>query len=101
MSPVTLGPSPRTSVGAGGGPVAPAAASPYGLSGSVRSGDRRWVPAVAGPIRTGTVGVNGGLWCGCGPDVAFDGCSQSGFDGEMGVAGFEEHLETESPAEPA
>jgi aldehyde dehydrogenase (NAD+) len=81
--------------------VALANASPYGLSGSVWSADRgRAVAvAVANRIRTGTVGINGGLWYS--PDVPFGGYKQSGVGREMGVAGFEEYLETKSLAEPA
>jgi len=73
--------------------------SPYGLSGSVWSGDRDRAMAVAARLRTGTVGVNGGVWYS--PDVPFGGYKQSGLGREMGVAGFEEYLETKSIAEPA
>ena len=73
--------------------------SSYGLSGSVYSGDRDRAVGVANRIRTGTVGVNGGLWFS--PDVPFGGYKQSGIGREMGVAGFEEYLETKSIAEPA
>jgi aldehyde dehydrogenase (NAD+) len=79
--------------------VALANDSPYGLSGSVWSGDRDRAMAVAGRLRTGTVGVNGGIWYS--PDVPFGGYKQSGIGREMGVAGFEEYLETKSIAEPA
>jgi len=73
--------------------------SPYGLSGSVWSGDRDRAMAVARGIRTGTVGVNGGVWYS--PDVPFGGYKQSGIGREMGVMGFEEYLETKVVAEPA
>ena len=73
--------------------------SVYGLSGSVWSGDRDRAVAVANRIRTGTVGVNGGIWFS--PDVPFGGYKQSGVGREMGVLGFEEYLETKSIAEPA
>jgi aldehyde dehydrogenase (NAD+) len=79
--------------------VAIANDSPYGLSGSVWSGDRGRAMAVAGRLRTGTVGVNGGVWYS--PDVPFGGYKQSGLGREMGVAGFEEYLETKVVAEPA
>jgi aldehyde dehydrogenase (NAD+) len=79
--------------------VAIANDSPYGLSGSVWSGDRDRALAVAGRLRTGTVGVNGGVWYS--PDVPFGGYKQSGIGREMGVAGFEEYLETKVVAEPA
>ena len=73
--------------------------SPYGLSGSVWSGRRDRAMAVAARLRTGTVGVNGGIWYS--PDVPFGGYKQSGIGREMGVAGFEEYLETKAIAEPA
>jgi aldehyde dehydrogenase (NAD+) len=72
--------------------------SAYGLSGSVWGGRDRAM-AVAARLRTGTVGVNGGVWYS--PDVPFGGYKQSGVGREMGVAGFEEYLETKSIAEPA
>ncbi len=73
--------------------------SAYGLSGSVWSGDRDRAMTVAGRLRTGTVSVNGGVWYS--PDVPFGGYKQSGLGREMGVAGFEEYLETKAIAEPA
>jgi len=79
--------------------VALANDSAYGLSGSVWGGDRERAVAVANRIRTGTVGVNGGLWFS--PDMPFGGYRQSGVGRESGVAGFEEYLETKSLAEPA
>jgi aldehyde dehydrogenase (NAD+) len=79
--------------------VALANDSPYGLSGSVWSGDRDRAMAVASKMRTGTVGVNGGIWYS--PDMPFGGYKQSGVGREMGVAGLEEYLETKSVAEPA
>jgi aldehyde dehydrogenase (NAD+) len=79
--------------------VALANASTYGLSGSVWSADRQRAVDVANRIRTGTIGVNGGLWYS--PDVPFGGYKQSGIGREMGVAGFEEYLQTKSLAEPA
>ena len=79
--------------------VALANASAYGLSGSVWSGDRDRAVGVANRIRTGTIGVNGGIWYS--PDVPFGGYKQSGIGREMGVPGFEEYLQTKSLAEPA
>ena len=55
--------------------------------------------AVARRIRTGTLAVNGGVWFS--PDAPFGGYKQSGVGREMGVAGFEEYLETKTIAEPA
>jgi aldehyde dehydrogenase (NAD+) len=70
--------------------------SPYGLSGAVQSADpdRAW--AVAERVRTGTMGVNGGLWYGA--EVPFGGYKASGIGREMGRAGFEEYLEIKSIA---
>ncbi len=73
--------------------------SPYGLSGSVDSGSLDRAKAVASRIRTGTLAVNGGVWFN--PDAPFGGYKQSGIGREMGVAGFEEYLETKTVAEPA
>ncbi|HEX5770470.1 MAG TPA: aldehyde dehydrogenase [Nocardioidaceae bacterium] len=73
--------------------------SPYGLSGSVDSGDLERARRVARRIRTGTLAVNGGVWFA--PDAPFGGYKQSGLGREMGVAGFEEYLETKLVAEPA
>ena len=71
--------------------------SPYGLSGSVDSGDVERARAVAHRIRTGTIAVNGGVWFSA--DAPFGGYKQSGLGREMGVAGFEEYLETKLVAE--
>jgi aldehyde dehydrogenase (NAD+) len=79
--------------------VAIANDSPYGLSGAVFGADLDRARAVAARIRTGTVGINGGIWYA--PDVPFGGYKQSGLGREMGVAGFEEYLEIKSMAEPA
>ncbi len=76
--------------------VAIANDSPYGLSGAVYSGDEDHALAVAARIRTGTLGINGGIWYGA--DVPFGGYKQSGIGREMGVAGFEEYLETKAIA---
>jgi len=73
--------------------------SPYGLSGSVESGDLERAKSVARRIRTGTIGVNGGQWFAA--DAPFGGYKQSGLGREMGVAGFEEYLEIKTIAEPA
>jgi aldehyde dehydrogenase (NAD+) len=79
--------------------VALANDSAYGLSGSVWSADRQRAIGVANRIRTGTIGINGGLWFS--PDMPFGGYGQSGVGRESGVAGFEEYLEIKSLAEPA
>ncbi|NDU76493.1 aldehyde dehydrogenase [Actinomadura sp. DSM 109109] len=71
--------------------------SPYGLSGAVHGGDAERARGVARRLRTGTVSVNGGVWYAA--DVPFGGYKQSGIGREMGVAGFEEYLETKAIAE--
>jgi aldehyde dehydrogenase (NAD+) len=73
--------------------------SAYGLSGSVDSGSLERAKAVAARVRTGTLAVNGGVWFAA--DAPFGGYKQSGVGREMGVAGFEEYLETKLVAEPA
>jgi aldehyde dehydrogenase (NAD+) len=70
--------------------------SPYGLSGTVFSGDPERAQAVANRMRVGTVNVNGGVWYSA--DVPFGGYKQSGVGREMGVAGFEEYLELKAIA---
>jgi aldehyde dehydrogenase (NAD+) len=73
--------------------------SSYGLSGAVYGADVERAQSIAARLRTGTVGVNGGLWYGA--DVPFGGFKQSGVGREMGVAGFEEYTEIQSVAVPA
>jgi aldehyde dehydrogenase (NAD+) len=72
--------------------------TPYGLSGAVTSADEGRALAVARRLRTGTVGVNGGIWLA--PDTPFGGYRQSGLGREGGVAGLEEYLETKVVALP-
>jgi aldehyde dehydrogenase (NAD+) len=66
--------------------------SPYGLSGTVFSGDPERAAGIASRMRVGTVNVNGGVWYSA--DMPFGGYKQSGIGREMGLAGFEEYLET-------
>ena len=73
--------------------------SPYGLSGAVWGTDRDRINRVVDGVRTGTMSINGGIWYSA--DVPFGGYKQSGIGREMGVAGFEEYLETKAIAEPA
>jgi aldehyde dehydrogenase (NAD+) len=70
--------------------------SPYGLSGTVFSGDDERAQGVAARLRVGTVNVNGGVWYSA--DMPFGGYKQSGIGREMGLAGFEEYLETKAIA---
>ncbi|WP_099020669.1 aldehyde dehydrogenase [Mycolicibacterium palauense] len=65
--------------------------SPYGLSGTVFSGDPERAASAAARMRVGTVNVNGGIWYSA--DAPFGGYKQSGIGREMGLAGFEEYTE--------
>ncbi|MGD9622566.1 MAG: aldehyde dehydrogenase [Mycolicibacterium sp.] len=73
--------------------------SPYGLSGTVYSGDEQRAANVAARMRVGTVNVNGGVWYSA--DMPFGGYKQSGIGREMGLAGFEEYLQTKAIATAA
>jgi aldehyde dehydrogenase (NAD+) len=70
--------------------------SPYGLSGTVFGSDPDRAAGVASRIRAGTINVNGGVWYSA--DLPFGGYKQSGNGREMGLAGFEEYLETKTIA---
>ena len=70
--------------------------SPYGLSGTVFSADPERAAKFAAGMRVGTVNVNGGVWYSA--DAPFGGYKQSGNGREMGLAGFEEYLETKAIA---
>jgi aldehyde dehydrogenase (NAD+) len=73
--------------------------SPYGLSGAITSGDLARGIAVARRIRTGTVGVNGGIWYGA--DAPFGGYKQSGIGRQCGIEGLEIFTQTKTVAWPA
>jgi aldehyde dehydrogenase (NAD+) len=70
--------------------------SDYGLSGGVFSSSEDRATAVARRIRTGSIGVNGGLWYGA--DAPYGGYRSSGIGRQNGVEGFEQHLETKAVA---
>ena len=72
--------------------------SRYGLSGAVHAGSLERAMRVAKQIRTGTLGVNGGMWFS--PDAPFGGYKQSGLGREHGVEGFEQYLQTKTLAYP-
>ena len=72
--------------------------SVYGLSGAVSAQSMERALKVARGVRTGTFGINGGIWFG--GDSPFGGFKQSGIGREMGVAGFEEYLELKTVAMP-
>jgi aldehyde dehydrogenase (NAD+) len=70
--------------------------SVYGLSGGIFSGDPARADAIARRIRTGSLGVNGGLWYGA--DSPYGGYKSSGIGRQNGIEGFEQHLETKAIA---
>ena len=70
--------------------------SDYGLSGGVISADADRALALARRIRTGTIGVNGGMAMDV--DLPFGGYKQSGVGKEWGREGFEEYLEAKAIA---
>jgi aldehyde dehydrogenase (NAD+) len=72
--------------------------SVYGLSGGVWSGDLQRGIGVAKQVRTGTIGINGGVPIN--GDLPFGGYKQSGIGRAWGVEGVEEYLETKVMAYP-
>lgn len=70
--------------------------SSYGLSGGVYSADEDRATRIARRIRTGSIGVNGGMWYGA--DSPYGGYKQSGVGRQCGREGFDQHLETKSIA---
>ena len=72
--------------------------SPYGLSGMITSGDLERAKGVARRIRTGTLGLNGGVWYGA--DAPFGGYKQSGIGRQCGIEGLEIFTETKTVGWP-
>jgi aldehyde dehydrogenase (NAD+) len=72
--------------------------SGYGLSGGVFSASEERATAVARRVRTGSIGVNGGIWYGA--DSPYGGYKWSGIGRQNGVEGFEQYLETKAVAWP-
>ena len=72
--------------------------SRYGLSGMITSGDLDRAKAVARRIRTGTLGINGGIWYGA--DAPFGGYKQSGIGRQCGIEGLEIFTETKTVGWP-
>jgi aldehyde dehydrogenase (NAD+) len=66
--------------------------SEYGLAGIVQSGDAQRAVRIARRIRTGSVGVNGGV--SIAGDLPFGGYKSSGVGREWGREGIEEYLES-------
>lgn len=68
--------------------------STYGLSGAITSGDLERAKGIARRIRTGTLGINGGVWYG--PDAPFGGYKGSGIGRQCGIEGLEIFTETKT-----
>jgi aldehyde dehydrogenase (NAD+) len=68
--------------------------SEYGLSGMVTSADEGRAMNVARRIRTGTMGINGGVWYSA--SSPFGGYKASGVGRQNGDEGFEQYLETKT-----
>jgi aldehyde dehydrogenase (NAD+) len=68
--------------------------SPYGLSGAVFSASQDRALAVARQLRTGSIGVNGGMFYGA--DAPYGGYKASGVGRQNGVEGLEQYLETKT-----
>jgi aldehyde dehydrogenase (NAD+) len=66
--------------------------SMYGLSAGVFAGDLDHAMAIARKLRTGSVGVNGGVWYGA--DSPYGGYKSSGIGRQNGIEGFNTYLET-------
>jgi aldehyde dehydrogenase (NAD+) len=76
--------------------------SSYGLSGGVYSASLDRAMAIANRIRTGSIGVNGGLWYGA--DSPYGGYKSSGIGRQNGTEGLDQYTETKAlswPAQPA
>jgi aldehyde dehydrogenase (NAD+) len=73
--------------------------SAFGLSGNIFSGDLDRAKAMAHRIRTGTLGLNGGVWYGA--DAPFGGYKSSGIGRQCGIEGLEIFTETKTVGWPA
>lgn len=68
--------------------------SNYGLAGAVVAGSSERAMGIARRIRTGAVGVNGGMYYGA--DAPFGGYKHSGVGRQCGIEGFAQYLETKT-----
>ncbi|WP_237572814.1 aldehyde dehydrogenase family protein [Mycolicibacterium lacusdiani] len=68
--------------------------SAFGLAGAVLSGSTERAMAIARRIRTGSLGVNGGMFYGA--DAPFGGYKSSGIGRQCGIEGFTQYLETKT-----
>jgi len=71
----------------------------YGLNASVTSASEERATAIARRIRSGNVGINGGIFYGA--DAPFGGFKASGIGRQNGIEGFEQYLETKTLSGPA
>lgn len=70
--------------------------SAFGLAGAVLSGSLERGRSIARRIRTGSIGVNGGMFYGA--DAPFGGYKSSGIGRQCGIEGFQQYLETKTIA---
>jgi aldehyde dehydrogenase (NAD+) len=70
--------------------------SAFGLAGAVLSGSLDRGRDIARRIRTGSIGVNGGMFYGA--DAPFGGYRNSGVGRQCGIEGFQQYLETKTIA---
>lgn len=70
--------------------------SAYGLAGAVLSSSLDRGMGIAHRVRTGSIGVNGGMFYGA--DAPFGGYKSSGIGRQCGIEGFEQYLETKTIA---
>ncbi len=68
--------------------------SDYGVGGMIHSADLDRAKGVARRIRTGTLGINNGVWYGA--DAPFGGYKKSGNGRELGRYGLAEFVESKS-----
>ena len=68
--------------------------SAFGLAGAVMSGSPERGMAIARRIRTGAIGVNGGMYYGA--DAPFGGYKNSGVGRQCGIEGFAQYTETKT-----
>lgn len=68
--------------------------SAFGLAGAVVSASSERAMAVARRVRTGAIGVNGGMYYGA--DAPFGGYKNSGWGRQCGIEGFSQYLETKT-----
>jgi aldehyde dehydrogenase (NAD+) len=73
--------------------------SKYGLSGQITSGDLERAKSVARRLRTGTIGINNGVWYGA--DAPFGGYKGSGIGRQCGIEGLQIFTEVKTVGWPS